>query len=81
MTKGAMARIDEFREEVIETLCELAGYSEDDAKTIAEEKLSDIEYGHKYRHSTTTFRALFCVMSLSTSIASLIENSCLVYKS
>jgi hypothetical protein len=51
MTKGAMATIDEFREEVIETLCELAGYSEDDAQTIAEEKLSDIEYGHKYRLS------------------------------
>ena len=46
-----MATIDEFREEVIETLCELAGCSEDDAKAIAEEKLSDIEYGHKYRLS------------------------------
>lgn len=46
-----MATIDEFREEVIESLCELAGCSEDDAQAIAEEKLSDIEYGHKYRLS------------------------------
>ena len=46
-----MATIDEFREEVIETLCELGGYCEGDAQTIAEEKLSDIEYGHKYRLS------------------------------
>jgi hypothetical protein len=46
-----MATIDEFREEVIETLCELAGCSEDDAQAIAEEKLSDIEYGYKYHLS------------------------------
>jgi len=46
-----MASIDEFREEVIETLCELAGYSQEDAQTLAEEKRSDIEYAHKYRLS------------------------------
>lgn len=46
-----MNSLNDFRTEVIETLCELAGCSEDDAQAIAEEKLSDIEYGHKYRLS------------------------------
>lgn len=46
-----MVAIEEFREEVIETLCELGGCSEEYAQTIAEEKHTDIEYGHKYRLS------------------------------
>jgi len=46
-----MATIDEFREEVIETLSELGGYSEEDAQTLAEEKHTDIEYGNRYRLS------------------------------
>ena len=49
--EGAMAAIEEFREEVIEILCELAGCSEEEAQAIAAEKHSDIEYGHKYRLS------------------------------
>lgn len=43
--------LNDFRTEVIETLCELGGYCEADAHTLVEEKLSDIEYGHKYRLS------------------------------
>lgn len=43
--------LNDFRAEVIETLCELGGYCEADAQAIAEEKLSDIKYGHKYRLS------------------------------
>lgn len=46
-----MAAIEEFREEVIDTLCELGGYSQEEARTLAEEKHSDIEYGHQYRLS------------------------------
>ena len=46
-----MATIEEFREEVIETLCVLAGCRDEEAQTLAEEKHSDIEYGHQYRLS------------------------------
>ena len=49
--EGTMAAIEEFREEVIETLCELGGCSEEEAQTLAAEKHSDIEYGHQYRLS------------------------------
>lgn len=48
-----MYSLNEFRNEVIEELCELGGYSEADAHTLAEEKYSDIQYGHKYRLSPT----------------------------
>ena len=46
-----MNSLNDFRTEVIETLCELGGYCEEDALILSEEKLSDIEYGHKYRLS------------------------------
>ena len=46
-----MAAIEEFREEVIDTLCELGGCSEEEAQLLAEEKHSDIEYAHKHRLS------------------------------
>lgn len=41
--------LTEYREEVIEELCALGGYTEADAHKIAEEKHADIVYGHKYR--------------------------------
>lgn len=47
-----MNSLNDFRTEVIESLCELGGYCEGDAKAIAEEKLIDIEYGYKYRLSS-----------------------------
>ncbi len=46
-----MNAIFEFKNEVIETLCDLGGYSEADAQELAETKYSQIEYGHKYRLS------------------------------
>ena len=46
-----MSTLNDFHTEVIETLCELGGYCENDAQALAEEKHSDIEYGHKYRLS------------------------------
>ena len=46
-----MSTLNDFHTEVIETLCELGGYCEDDAKVLAQEKFSDIEYAHKYRLS------------------------------
>ena len=46
-----MSSLNDFRIEVIETLCELGGCSEEDAQTLSEEKHTDIEYGHKYRLS------------------------------
>ncbi|HZF70104.1 hypothetical protein [Sulfuricurvum sp.] len=48
-----MVTLSEFHAEVIEALCELGGCSEADAHALAEEKYSDIEYGHKYRLSST----------------------------
>lgn len=46
-----MMRINEFRQEVIEALCELGGCSEAEANALSEEKRSDIEYAHTYRLS------------------------------
>lgn len=46
-----MNSLNDFRIEVIETLCELGGYCEADAHALAEEKETDIEYGYKYRLS------------------------------
>ncbi len=46
-----MSSLNDFRIEVIETLCELGGCSEEYAQTLAQEKFTDIEYGHKYRLS------------------------------
>lgn len=39
----------EFKEEVIESLCEIGGCEVEDAHLLAHEKYSHIEYGHKYR--------------------------------
>lgn len=41
----------EFKEEVIEFLCEIEGCCEADAHLLANEKYTDIEYGHKYHLS------------------------------
>ena len=46
-----MNSLNDFHTEVIENLCELGGYCEADAHTLAEEKRCDIQYGHKYRLS------------------------------
>lgn len=46
-----MTTLHEFHSEVIEMLCELGGCSETDAQILAEEKQTDIAYGHKYRLS------------------------------
>lgn len=48
-----MYSLSEFHQEVIEELCELGQYCQVDAQSLAEEKYSDIEYGHKYRLSPT----------------------------
>lgn len=41
----------DFRQEVIDTICEIEGCDEENAHLIAEEKHGDIEYGHKNRLS------------------------------
>lgn len=46
-----MNTLNDFHAEVIEFLCELGGYSEDDACILASQKRSEIEYAHKYRLS------------------------------
>ena len=46
-----MSSLNDFHTEVIEILCELGWYCEADAQALAQEKYSDIEYGHKYRLS------------------------------
>jgi hypothetical protein len=40
--------LHEFKEEVIEFLCEIGGCNEEHAHLLANEKHSDIEYKHKY---------------------------------
>lgn len=45
--------LNEIHQEVIEELCELGQYCQDDEQSLAEVKYSDIEYGNKYRLSPT----------------------------
>jgi hypothetical protein len=43
----------EFKEEVIESLCEIGGCNKEDAYTLVEKKCTDIEYGLKYNLSSS----------------------------
>lgn len=67
-----MNSLNDYCIEVIEILCELGGYCEVDAKAIAEEKHSDIQYGHKYRLSPSIIAGSIlginncCIASIKT---------------
>lgn len=44
-----MSRLTEYFDEVVECIQELGAYGDEKARSLADEKRSDIEYGCKYR--------------------------------